>query len=227
MDPLEEAWRSLAGVATFLEGLWPPLEDELGCRALSMARKGCWGGGWSSKTRVVAGLSCVAGSMRARPLEALFLFAHSILGLLQPPTPPSQPFYHPLLLQNGSRSRLHGQPPRQSCRISRAGVIPVLSSSSGMAPARRPTFFDLTRVLSSQLDIQAVKGEDLLAKFDLKANDAILAEEKHMSVSVALAAFSPPPSSFDRSLIGPLSLNSSESPCLFLPLRLYSDISLP
>jgi hypothetical protein len=95
-----------------------------------------------------------------------------------------------------------------------------------MAPARRPTFFDLTRVLSSQLDIQAVKGEDLLAKFDLKANDAILAEEKHMSVSVALAAFSPPPSSSDRSLIGPLSLNSSEFPCLFLPLRLYSDVSL-
>jgi adenosine kinase len=29
------------------------------------------------------------------------------------------------------------------------------------------------------LDMQVTKGEALLAKYDLKANDAILAEEKH------------------------------------------------
>lgn len=30
------------------------------------------------------------------------------------------------------------------------------------------------------LDIQVVNGEDLLKKYNLKANDAILAEEKHL-----------------------------------------------
>jgi adenosine kinase len=30
------------------------------------------------------------------------------------------------------------------------------------------------------LDIQVVKGESLLEKYSLKANDAILAEDKHM-----------------------------------------------
>lgn len=34
------------------------------------------------------------------------------------------------------------------------------------------------------LDIQASNGEDLLKKYDLKANDAILAEEKHQPLSV-------------------------------------------
>ena len=29
------------------------------------------------------------------------------------------------------------------------------------------------------LDIQVTNGEELLKKYDLKANDAILAEEKH------------------------------------------------
>lgn len=29
------------------------------------------------------------------------------------------------------------------------------------------------------LDLQATNGEELLKKYDLKANDAILAEEKH------------------------------------------------
>jgi len=40
------------------------------------------------------------------------------------------------------------------------------------------------------LDIQASNGEDLLAKYDLKANDAILAEAKHQGLSVVV---SPPP----------------------------------
>jgi adenosine kinase len=30
------------------------------------------------------------------------------------------------------------------------------------------------------LDVQVTNGEELLKKYDLKANDAILAEEKHM-----------------------------------------------
>jgi adenosine kinase len=30
------------------------------------------------------------------------------------------------------------------------------------------------------LDVQVTKAEELLKKYDLKANDAILAEEKHM-----------------------------------------------
>ena len=32
------------------------------------------------------------------------------------------------------------------------------------------------------LDIQVVNGEDLLKKYDLKANDAILAEPKHLAL---------------------------------------------
>ena len=32
------------------------------------------------------------------------------------------------------------------------------------------------------LDIQVFNGEELLKKYDLKANDAILAEEKHASL---------------------------------------------
>jgi adenosine kinase len=32
------------------------------------------------------------------------------------------------------------------------------------------------------LDLQVVNGEELLKKYDLKANDAILAEEKHASM---------------------------------------------
>lgn len=34
------------------------------------------------------------------------------------------------------------------------------------------------------LDMQANNGEALLEKYDLKANDAILAEEKHLPMSV-------------------------------------------
>jgi adenosine kinase len=30
------------------------------------------------------------------------------------------------------------------------------------------------------LDIQVVNGEEILKKYDLKANDAVLAEEKHL-----------------------------------------------
>jgi adenosine kinase len=32
------------------------------------------------------------------------------------------------------------------------------------------------------LDMQVVNGEELLKKYDLKANDAILAEDKHASM---------------------------------------------
>jgi hypothetical protein len=38
-------------------------------------------------------------------------------------------------------------------------------------------------VCSQKLDIQVSNGEALLKKYDLKANDAILADEKHMYVS--------------------------------------------
>lgn len=34
------------------------------------------------------------------------------------------------------------------------------------------------------LDVQVSKGEELLKKYDLKANDAILAEEKHAPMYV-------------------------------------------
>ena len=34
------------------------------------------------------------------------------------------------------------------------------------------------------LDMQVTNGEELLAKYDLKANDAILAEEKHAPMYV-------------------------------------------
>ena len=34
------------------------------------------------------------------------------------------------------------------------------------------------------LDMQVYNGEELLKKYDLKANDAILAEEKHMPMLV-------------------------------------------
>jgi adenosine kinase len=34
------------------------------------------------------------------------------------------------------------------------------------------------------LDIQVTKGEEVLKKYDLKANDAILAEEKHLPLYV-------------------------------------------
>ena len=35
------------------------------------------------------------------------------------------------------------------------------------------------------LDIQATNGEELLKKYELKANDAILAEDKHTPMFVA------------------------------------------
>lgn len=38
------------------------------------------------------------------------------------------------------------------------------------------------------LDIQASNGEDLLKKYELKANDAILAEDKHQGLSVVAAS---------------------------------------
>ena len=34
------------------------------------------------------------------------------------------------------------------------------------------------------LDMQVTNGEELLKKYDLKSNDAILAEEKHMTMYV-------------------------------------------
>lgn len=36
------------------------------------------------------------------------------------------------------------------------------------------------------LDMQVTKGEELLKKYDLKANDAILAEEKHATLYAVL-----------------------------------------
>jgi adenosine kinase len=36
------------------------------------------------------------------------------------------------------------------------------------------------------LDMQVTNGEEVLQKYDLKANDAILAEEKHMPLSVLI-----------------------------------------
>jgi hypothetical protein len=38
----------------------------------------------------------------------------------------------------------------------------------------------LVEMVVRQLDIQVSNGEALLKKYDLKANDAILADEKHM-----------------------------------------------
>ena len=38
------------------------------------------------------------------------------------------------------------------------------------------------------LDMQVTNGEELLKKYDLKSNDAILAEEKHMSMYVEICA---------------------------------------
>jgi hypothetical protein len=40
---------------------------------------------------------------------------------------------------------------------------------------------------TSQLDIQVSNGEKYLEKYGLKANDAILAEDKHMPMCVSLA----------------------------------------
>jgi adenosine kinase len=37
------------------------------------------------------------------------------------------------------------------------------------------------------LDIQVTNGEALLKKYELKANDAILAEDKHMPMSVVVS----------------------------------------
>ncbi|KAL5614774.1 hypothetical protein BROUX41_004863 [Berkeleyomyces rouxiae] len=45
-----------------------------------------------------------------------------------------------------------------------------------------PKEFPLLVLGNPLLDIQAVGNEELLAKYDLKANDAILAEEKHMGL---------------------------------------------
>lgn len=39
--------------------------------------------------------------------------------------------------------------------------------------------YELFCIGNPLLDMQVTKGEALLAKYDLKANDAILAEEKH------------------------------------------------
>lgn len=36
------------------------------------------------------------------------------------------------------------------------------------------------------LDVQVTNGEELLKKYDLKANDAILAEEKHAPMYVSI-----------------------------------------
>lgn len=41
------------------------------------------------------------------------------------------------------------------------------------------------------LDMQVTNGEELLAKYDLKANDAILAEEKHAPMYVCFF-YAPP-----------------------------------
>jgi adenosine kinase len=42
------------------------------------------------------------------------------------------------------------------------------------------------------LDIQVTQGEELLKKYDLKANDAILAEEKHLPLCVLIACLGHP-----------------------------------
>ena len=42
------------------------------------------------------------------------------------------------------------------------------------------------------LDMQVTNGEELLKKYDLKSNDAILAEEKHMSMYVEICALQEP-----------------------------------
>jgi len=42
-----------------------------------------------------------------------------------------------------------------------------------------PTLFCIGNPL---LDIQVTNGEQLLKKYDLKANDAILAEDKHLAM---------------------------------------------
>jgi adenosine kinase len=42
------------------------------------------------------------------------------------------------------------------------------------------------------LDIQVTKGEEVLKKYDLKANDAILAEEKHLPLYVQRSSSSFP-----------------------------------
>lgn len=43
------------------------------------------------------------------------------------------------------------------------------------------------------LDLQVRNGEELLKKYDLVANDAILAEEKHQPMYVGFLLIIPPP----------------------------------
>jgi hypothetical protein len=47
--------------------------------------------------------------------------------------------------------------------------------------------YELFCIGNPLLDMQVTKGEALLAKYDLKANDAILAEEKHDPMCVLVA----------------------------------------
>jgi hypothetical protein len=67
-------------------------------------------------------------------------------------------------IKNGSYRRVYGQPPR--------------TWSAAAAPHQQRNFTGLIW----QLDIQvaAEQGQQYLDKYELKANDAILAEEKHM-----------------------------------------------
>jgi adenosine kinase len=53
-----------------------------------------------------------------------------------------------------------------------------------MATLTYPALFCMGNPL---LDMQVTNGEELLKKYDLKANDAILAEEKHSSMCVDLS----------------------------------------
>ena len=46
------------------------------------------------------------------------------------------------------------------------------------------TTYPLFCIGNPLLDMQVVDCEEILAKYDLKANDAILAEEKHMHMCV-------------------------------------------
>lgn len=52
-----------------------------------------------------------------------------------------------------------------------------------------PQSYPLFCIGNPLLDMQVTNGEELLKKYDLKSNDAILAEEKHTTMCVVSALY--------------------------------------
>lgn len=69
--------------------------------------------------------------------------------------------------------------PLAHSRSSLALLSPKHAYSLTMAAPTHPLLFCMGNPL---LDLQVSNGEALLKKYDLKANDAILADEKHMGM---------------------------------------------